>query len=74
MSRDYDQYCNGCKKENARSLYVDNDIQLIQCLKEDCGAMYMAKTVYTKLESKGVSEIHWRTGLREIEKILRGAE
>lgn len=70
MSRDYDRYCEDCERYSARSNQVNDDIELYQCLEKDCGAMYMSKTIFTRLKSKGTSETAWKKGVKEINKLI----
>lgn len=64
MSRDYNEHCMFCDKNNARKLgYGYNE--LYQC--QDCGRCWEVKSMFRVLEAKGIDEKAWKEAYKEVE-------
>ena len=74
MSRDYDYGCPKCEKSNARKLEIVNNVELLQCLEEDCGACFRIDHKYTELKTKGVDQKNWNKAREEISEYLYDEE
>lgn len=75
MSRNYDSWCNDCKKSTARSdehasSTAEVSRELVQCL--NCGSCFLEETRYIKLKTKGVSEHDWDRANKEAWKMVEG--
>lgn len=58
MSRSYDVYCGECKKESARSDWIEDNIELCQCL--ECGKIWIIKQIETVLDITGITQQAWK--------------
>ena len=62
MSREYDIYCEDCKKSSARGEWITDNISLNQCLK--CGKIWVIKQTEIELEITGTTQQAWKDAER----------
>ena len=62
MSREYDIYCEDCKKESARKEWIRENISLNQCLK--CGKIWVIKELEIPIDITGITQQDWKDAER----------